>query len=86
MFIEFSALCLPPEKLPSVSYAPFEETARPDVDNIPNNDALHAIKDRTELEIVFPRVGGYRRDLPSEKLEAAAFTADSVVALYLSDR
>jgi type III restriction enzyme len=37
---------------------------------------VHAIKERSELEIVFPRVSGYRRDLPSDKLEAR-FTADS---------
>jgi type III restriction enzyme len=37
---------------------------------------VHAIKERAELEIRFPRVSGYRRDLPSEKLEAQ-FTADS---------
>src|ERR1700709_2224086 len=29
---------------------------------------VHAIKERSELEIAFPRVSGYRRDLPSEKL------------------
>ena len=38
---------------------------------------VHAIKERAELEIVFPRVSGYRRDLPSEKLEAV-FTEESV--------
>ncbi len=37
---------------------------------------VHAIKERAELEIVFPRVRGYRRELPSEKLKAE-FTADS---------
>ena len=37
---------------------------------------VHAIKERAALEIVFPRVSGYRRDLPSEKLEAE-FTEDS---------
>ena len=37
---------------------------------------VHAIKERAHLEIVFPRVAGYRRDLPSEKLEAV-FTEDS---------
>ncbi len=37
---------------------------------------VHAIKERGQLEIVFPRVSGYRRDLPSEKLEAV-FTEDS---------
>ena len=37
---------------------------------------VHAIKVRDALEVVFPRVSGYRRDLPSEKLEAV-FTEDS---------
>ncbi len=37
---------------------------------------VHAIKERAELEIVFPRVSGYRRDLPSENL-GAIFTEDS---------
>jgi type III restriction enzyme len=37
---------------------------------------VHAIKERSELEIVFPRVSGYRRDLPSDRLDAQ-FTADS---------
>jgi len=37
---------------------------------------VHAIKERSELEIAFPRVSGYRRDLPSDKLDAK-FTADS---------
>ncbi len=39
---------------------------------------VHAIKERSALEIVFPRVSGYRRELPSEKLEAdSARTAGS---------
>ena len=37
---------------------------------------VHAIRERADLEIIFPRVSGYRRDLPSDKLEAQ-FTADS---------
>lgn len=37
---------------------------------------VHAIKERADLEIVFPRVSGYRRDLPSDKLEAV-FSDDS---------
>ena len=45
---------------------------------------VHAIKERAELEIVFPRVSGYRRDLPSEKLEAA-FTADSRLEITPAD-
>jgi len=43
-----------------------------------------AIKERAELEIIFPRVSGYRRDLPSEKLEAA-FTADSRLEITPAD-
>jgi type III restriction enzyme len=37
---------------------------------------VYSIKERANLEIVFPRVSGYRRDLPSEKLDAA-FDEDS---------
>ncbi|ABS69909.1 type III restriction protein res subunit [Xanthobacter versatilis] len=37
---------------------------------------VHAIKERAGLEIAFPRVSGYRRELPSEKLEAV-FSDDS---------
>jgi len=37
---------------------------------------VHAIKERSELEMVFPRVSGYRRELPSEKLDAV-FNEDS---------
>lgn len=32
---------------------------------------VHAIKDRAELEIEFPRVSGYRRALPPDRLEAS---------------
>lgn len=45
---------------------------------------VHAIKERGALEIVFPRVSGYRRDLPSEKLEAV-FTADSRLEITPAD-
>ena len=45
---------------------------------------VHAIKERRELEIIFPRVSGYRRDLPSEKLEAV-FTADSRLEITPAD-
>jgi type III restriction enzyme len=37
---------------------------------------VHAVRERADLEIVFPRVSGYRRDLPSESLRAE-FNADS---------
>ncbi len=45
---------------------------------------IHAIKERSSLEIVFPRVSGYRRDLPSEKLQAE-FTADSRLEITPQD-
>jgi len=45
---------------------------------------VHAIKERASLEIVFPRVSGYRRDLPSEKLEAE-FTEDSRLEITPAD-
>lgn len=42
---------------------------------------VHAVRpDRDALEIQFPRVEGYRVELPDEKLEAH-FTADSVLSL-----
>ncbi len=37
---------------------------------------VHAIRERAALEIVFPRVSGYRREMPSERLDAV-FTEDS---------
>lgn len=37
---------------------------------------VHAIRERAEQEIIFPRVSGYRRELPDEKL-MATFTEDS---------
>lgn len=45
---------------------------------------VHAIKERAALEIVFPRVSGYRRDLPSERLEAE-FTEDSRLEITPAD-
>lgn len=45
---------------------------------------VHAIKEREDLEIVFPRVSGYRRDLPTEKLEAV-FTDDSRLEITPAD-
>lgn len=45
---------------------------------------VHAIKERAELEIVFPRVSGYRRELPSEKLEAT-FDEDSRLEITPAD-
>ena len=32
---------------------------------------VHAIRERADLEIRFPRVSGYRRELPTERLEAS---------------
>ena len=45
---------------------------------------VHAIADRAAQEIVFPRIGGYRRELPSEKLEAK-FTQDSRLVITPDD-
>lgn len=45
---------------------------------------VQAIKERADLEIVFPRVSGYRRDLPSETLKAA-FTEDSRLEIMPAD-
>jgi type III restriction enzyme len=45
---------------------------------------VHAIKERAELEIRFPRVSGYRRDLPSERLEAN-FDEDSRLVITPED-
>jgi type III restriction enzyme len=45
---------------------------------------VHAIKERAALEIRFPRVSGYRRDLPSERLEAV-FTEDSRLEITEAD-
>ena len=41
---------------------------------------VQAMRDRAALEIVFPRVGGYRVDLPQERL-TAQFTEDSRLTL-----
>jgi type III restriction enzyme len=43
---------------------------------------VHTIKEREAPEIVFPRVSGYRRDLPSKKLEAV-FTQESRLVITL---
>lgn len=45
---------------------------------------VHAIKERSELEIRFPRVSGYRRELPTEKLEAK-FDDDSRLEITPAD-
>ena len=45
---------------------------------------VHAIRERASLEIAFPRVSGYRREMPSEKLEAV-FDADSTLVITPAD-
>lgn len=45
---------------------------------------VHAIAERANLEIRFPRVSGYRRELPSERLEAQ-FDADSCLVITPED-
>ena len=45
---------------------------------------VHSIRERDELEIRFPRVSGYRRELDSEKLEAT-FTGDSRLVITPED-
>ena len=76
------------EDLFSVEYAdilgiPFDFTAKPQVAPVKppkKTTRVHAVKERAALEIVFPRVTGYRVDLPEEKL-AANFTEDSKFVL-----
>jgi type III restriction enzyme len=45
---------------------------------------VHAIRERSELEIIFPRVSGYRRELAGDKLEAV-FTEDSKLEITPAD-
>ena len=45
---------------------------------------VHAIQERAELEIRFPRVSGYRRELPSERLNAV-FDEDSRLVITPED-
>lgn len=45
---------------------------------------VHAMRERSDLEIRFPRVSGYRRDLPNEKL-TAKFTEDSRLIITPED-
>lgn len=68
----------------SVEYAdimgiPFDFTGKPQVAPVKppkKMTRVAAVKERAALEIVFPRVVGYRIDLPEEKLEAT-FTENS---------
>ncbi|MCP4183624.1 MAG: DEAD/DEAH box helicase family protein [Hyphomicrobiales bacterium] len=72
------------EDLFDVEYAdimgiPFDFTAKPQVakPTAPKPSThIHAIKERAAHEILFPRVTGYRVDLPAEKL-TASFTENS---------
>ena len=62
---------------------PFDFTAKPQVAPIKppkKSTRVAAVKERAALEIVFPRVTGYRVDLPEERL-TAKFTADSTFVL-----
>jgi type III restriction enzyme len=76
------------EGLFNVEYAdvlgiPFDFTAKPVVSTPqPPRETVHvkAIKEREALEIRFPRVQGYRVDLPEEKLKAQ-FKDDSKLVL-----
>jgi type III restriction enzyme len=77
------------EGLFNVEYAdvlgiPFDFTARPVIvkPQIPRETvAVHPVRpDRDHLEITFPRVEGYRVELPNEQL-SAHFTADSILEL-----
>lgn len=76
------------EGLFNVEYAdimgiPFDFTAKPQVAKpVPPRKTVRvqAVKERAALEIVFPRVVGYRIDLPEERLQAE-FNPDSKLVL-----
>jgi type III restriction enzyme len=76
------------EGLFDVEYAdilgiPFDFTAKPVVapPKRPKSTVrVHALKERAALEIVFPRVEGYRVELPDERV-VANFTKDSTLTL-----
>ena len=62
---------------------PFDFTAKPQVAPVKppkKTTRVQAVKERAPLEIVFPRVTGYRVDLPEERL-TANFTEDSKFVL-----
>jgi type III restriction enzyme len=66
---------------------PFDFAAAPQVakPTVPKAmTRVHSIHERSDLEIVFPRVSGYRRELPSEKLEAK-FDEDSRLIITPAD-
>ena len=80
---------LNPEGLFNTEYAdilgiPFDFTVKPVISkpNPPKPTVrVHAVRpERDDLEITFPRVEGYRIELPEERL-AANFTSDSVLEL-----
>ena len=76
------------EGLFNVEYAdimgiPFDFTAKPQVAPVKppkKTTRVAAVKERAALEIIFPRVTGYRVDLPEERL-TANFTEDSTFVL-----
>ncbi len=76
------------EGLFNVEYAdimgiPFDFTAKPQVAPVKppkKTTRVAAVKEREALEIIFPRVTGYRVDLPEERL-TADFTKDSTFVL-----
>ena len=80
------------QELFNVEYAdimgiPFDFTAKPVVAPpvAPSvRTRVHAVKERARLEIIFPRVVGYRVDLPGEKL-TAKFTENSKYVLTPED-
>ena len=62
---------------------PFDFTAKPQVAPVKppkKTSRVQAVKERAALEITFPRVTGYRVDLPEERL-TANFTEDSTFVL-----
>jgi len=62
---------------------PFDFTAKPQVAPVKppkKMTRVAAVKERANLEIIFPRVVGYRIDLPEEKLQAN-FRKDSTLVL-----
>jgi len=50
----------------------------------PTSTRVRALEDRIDCEITFPRVTGYRYDLPTERLRAN-FTKDSRISLSTAD-
>jgi type III restriction enzyme len=62
---------------------PFDFTAKPSVAKVKppkKMTRVAALRERADLEIIFPRVVGYRIDLPEEKLQAN-FVPDSKLVL-----